>query len=108
VLAAGAWTGRLVAASGLASGQGAGQGLGLGLALRPGSPAAAWADAFQPRRGHLLELARGLMEAAYAKARARNPNTYALMEAGYAKARACTLTLIPSWRPRTPRRAHAP
>jgi len=117
VLAAGAWTGRLVAASGLASGQGAGQGLGLGLALRPGSPAAAWADAFQPRRGHLLELARpagmapltcGLMEAAYAKARARNPNTYALMEAAYAKARACTLTLIPSWRPRTPRRAHAP
>ncbi len=77
VLAAGAWTGRLVAASGLASGQGSDP----TLAARPGSPAAAWADAFQPRRGHLLELARpagmapltcGLMEAAYAKARARS------------------------------------
>lgn len=67
MLAAGAWTGRLVAESGLASGQGLGS-------------AAAWAAAFQPRRGHLLELARppgmapltcGLMEASYAKVRGK-------------------------------------
>ena len=63
MLAAGAWTGRLVAESGLASGQGLGS-------------ATAWAAAFQPRRGHLLELACppgmapltcGLMEASYVK-----------------------------------------
>ncbi len=65
MLAAGAWTGSLVAESGLASGQGSG-------------PAKTWPAAFQPRRGHLLELPRppgmaplscGLMEASYAKAR---------------------------------------
>ena len=63
VLAAGAWTGRLVAEAGL--------GLGSG-----------WAAAFQPRRGHLLELAHppgmapltcGLMEASYAKVRQLPP-----------------------------------
>ncbi len=93
VLAAGAWTGRLVAASGLAAGQGAGQG-----APRPGSPAAAWADAFQPRRGHLLELARPAGMA---------PLTCGLMEAAYTKARARTLTPVPSWRSRTAWRARA-
>ena len=63
MLAAGAWTGSLVAESGL----GAGQGLG---------SAAAWAAAFRPRRGHLLELAPPLNMA---------PLTCGLMEASYAK-----------------------
>lgn len=73
MLAAGAWTGQLMAEAGLASGL-------RQPGSRPGAAdaAARWAAAFQPRRGHLLELGRpagmaplsaGLMEAGYAKAR---------------------------------------